>query len=204
VAEREGCAVDGGVMAVCDEPGLGVLLADLLDRERAHAVVGVAPSLDEEPVIAPPDVRAVVGERTPIYVLEGEFVLGRLKEELGSRLALAFDAVRVWWPDLSLRSDPGDHPLVVALEGEDEADTLAEFARQFDLSRPHVRREIALLEDCLALAEHNLQLATAQNAKTAERLRDAHRERHREAMRAEKVLGCEGPDGAARASGQTC
>ncbi len=197
--------MDGAGVVVCDEPGLGVLLADLLDRERAHAVVGIAPCGEQEgPVLAAGEVRAVVGERTHVYVLEGEFVLGRLEEELGSRLALPFDAVRVWWPDLSLRSDPGDHPLAVALDGEAEADTLAELARQFDLSRPHVRREIALLEDCLALAEHNLQLVTAQNAKTAERLRDAHRERHREAMRADRALGYEDPGGVARPSGQAC
>lgn len=132
MAEREGCAVEAGVVVVCDERGLGVLLVDLLERERAHAVVAIAPSLEGEgPVIAPAGVRGVVGERTHIYVLDGECVLERLEAELGRRLALAFGAARVWWPELSARGDPGDHPHVLALAGEDEQDTLAEFARQF-------------------------------------------------------------------------
>ena len=179
--------LDGGAIVVEDELGVQALLDHLLDPRRVDVVVALAPSFDDEdePVIPVREVRAIVGARARLYKLLGEFPLQRLEEELGAHLTLCSDAARIWWPGLTRGSDPGDHPLVMALDGESLAATLGEFARQFDLSRPHVRREIRVLEDLLALAEHNLALAGVHNSKTEERLRDAHRERHREALRAE-------------------
>jgi hypothetical protein len=47
----------------------------------------------------------------------GEFRLEQLDQEFCSGLALA-PAARIWWPGVTRDSDPGDHPLVVALEVE--------------------------------------------------------------------------------------
>jgi hypothetical protein len=173
-------------VVVCDRSGLRSMLAYVLSGARVHPVVGISASEDGEgPVLEPCAVREVVGDRTRIYFVADEDVLEELGERLGARLALCAGAARIWWPNVGERSDPADHPLVLALDGESEGHVLGELARQFDLSRPHVRREMKLIEDCLALAEHNLSLVSAQLEKTAERLRDAHRERHREATRAE-------------------
>ncbi|HEV3048095.1 MAG TPA: hypothetical protein VGY13_12135 [Solirubrobacteraceae bacterium] len=187
--DSQAAGLGGGAILVEDELRVQALLEDLLDPRRVGVVIGLAPSFDDEdePVIPVREVRPIAGPHARIYRVLGEFPLQRLDEELGGRLTLCADAARIWWPGLTRSSDPGDHPLVMALDGESATATLGEFARQFDLSRPHVRREIRVLEDLLALAEHNLALANAHNSKTEERLRDAHRERHREALRAESA-----------------
>jgi DNA-binding transcriptional ArsR family regulator len=173
-----------GPTIVADEQELLDLQTHLL-ADRTHAVVTLV--LGEETDDAArwhEEIRAIVGPDTHVYFVD-EMLLGPLREGLGRRLALTPGSARIWWPGLSTRSDPGDHPLVLALEGESRTDVLAELARQFDLSRPHVRRELKLIEDARALAEHRLAETIEQDQRTAERLRDAHRERHREATRAQ-------------------
>jgi transcriptional regulator with XRE-family HTH domain len=183
-----GSVADAGIdpIAVREESELEDMVADLLAPRRAYAVVAVASSVDgDQPVIAASEIRAVVGPTARVYFVPGEALLGVLRERVGRGLALTLGAVRVWWPGVSRRSDPGDHPLVLSLEGESERDMLAEFSCQFHLSRPDVRREIKQIEDVRALAEHRLAEAEEKDDKTAQRLRDAHRERHREATRAD-------------------
>jgi hypothetical protein len=175
-----------GPTLVADEQELLDLQAHLLHANRTQAVVALA--LDEETediALWYQELRPIVGAVAQIYFILEESLLGRLREGLGHRLALSPGSARIWWPELSTRSDPGDHPLVLALEGESRTEVLAELARQFDLSRPHVRRELKLIEDARALAEHRLAETSEQEQRTAERLRDAHRERHREATRAQ-------------------
>lgn len=139
--------------------------AYLLSADRVEPVVGLARCLDaDEPVLAPERVRAVVGAGPRIYYVPGESLLRRLQGSLGQRLALVTGGVRVWWPGLQARCDPGGHPLVLALDGEPQADVLAELARRFDLSRPSVRGEIAVIEDARRLAERELSQALAQSA----------------------------------------
>ena len=175
-----------GPMVVEDETELSNLQACVLYPDRTQPVVAIALCEDETDDVAlwHEEMRPIVGEHTQVYFIAAH-LLGSLREGLGRKLALLEGSARIWWPGLSARSDPGDHPLVLALEGEGRSDVLAEFARQFDLSRPHVRRELKLIEDARALAEHRLAEIVEQDQRTAERLRDAHRERHREATRAQ-------------------
>ncbi len=168
--------------------GLRALKAYLLSPDRTHAVVALTRSLDTDgPALAPTDVRASAGPGIKIYYIPGEFLLRRLGGVLGGKLALPRGAVRVWWPGLSVRSDPADHPLVLALEGEDGRELLGEFARQFDLSRPHVRREIKLIEDARALSENELAQARERIRSTEKRLRDTQVERRGAATRAQSA-----------------
>jgi hypothetical protein len=177
---------DDGLLVVRSEAESQLLLADLLSGERVHAIVALAcVEQTDEPLLWHEEVRTIVGPKTRIYFIAEDELLDALRETLGRKLALTPESARIWWPGLSTRSDPCDHPLVLALEGEPRAEILAEFARQFDLSRPHVRRELKLSGDACALAEHQLAQVLARDERTAERLRDAHRERHREATRAE-------------------
>jgi DNA-binding transcriptional ArsR family regulator len=169
-----------------DEQELLDLQSHLLFADRTHPVVALALGEEEieDAALWHEEIRPIVGPDTQIFFIE-EHLLGSLRDGLGRKLALTPGSARIWWPGLSTRSDPGDHPLVLALEGESRIDVLAELARQFDLSRPHVRRELKLIEDARALAEHRLAEVVEQDQRTAERLRDAHRERHREATRAQ-------------------
>jgi hypothetical protein len=119
------------------------------------------------PVLDPQRVREVVGVIPRIYYVPGEYLLRRLQGMLGQRLALPAASARVWWPGVTPRSNPAEHPLVLALDSESQTDMLAEFARQFDLSRPYVRAEISLIEDARGLAEHELSQAREQNRSVA-------------------------------------
>jgi hypothetical protein len=108
---------------------------------RDRPVIALTPSRSGGPVLAPQDVRRIVGARCAIYLIRGEHLLRRLQGVLGSPLTVRLGEARIWWPGLTTRSDPADHPSVQPAEGGDPQDTLAEFARQFDLSRPSVRAE---------------------------------------------------------------
>jgi hypothetical protein len=151
-------------IVVRGDRGLRSMEAYLLAGERYKPVVALARSPDTDaPVLAYPQVRAVVGADTRVYLIPEEHLLRRLREVLGRRLALPAGAARIWWPGLRGDSDPGEHPLVLSLADEPERPMLAEFARQFHLSHPLVRREIELIEDLRALAEHELAQAREQN-----------------------------------------
>ena len=176
-------------MVVRGEAALRSMTAHLLLAERAHPVVGLTSSLSdgECAVLAPSNIYEITGPSVRIYMLVEQDVLQGLEDTLGRRLALAPGAARIWWPGLTPRSDPADHPLVLPLEGggESEADVLAEFMCQFKLSEPHVRREIKSIEEMRVLAERRAEEAEVKARNAAQRLREAHTERHREAMRAE-------------------
>jgi hypothetical protein len=158
---------------------IGGLVAYLQSGEREHPVVAIARSLEaDEPVLAPADVRVIVGVGPRIYYLPDEESLEGLERLLGRVLALPAGGVRVWWPGLSVDSGAGEHPVMLALDGEPPARVLAEFARGFDLSRPRVRGEIRLIEDLRRLAERELSLAREEN-------RNMKIERHDALTRAE-------------------
>lgn len=182
--------VDADPILVSSHEAVREMRAYLLSADRVEPVVGLARCLDaDEPVLAPERVRAVVGAGPRIYYVPGESLLRRLQGSLGQRLALVTGGVRVWWPGLQARCDPGGHPLVLALDGEPQADVLAELARRFDLSRPSVRGEIAVIEDARRLAERELSQALAQSA--GMRLeRDRALARARQAERALRAATC--------------
>lgn len=161
------------------------LSADILG-EREGPLVGLTEGEDScEPVLAARDVRALVGMGVRIYLIADEEVLEQLREKVGPRLALERSAVRVWWPGASVRCNPFDHPLVLALEGERPADILEELSHQLDLSRPYVRAQITQLEDARAYVEHELTRVERRNHEIHERLRDTQIECHRQRTRAE-------------------
>jgi hypothetical protein len=127
--------IDAALVIVRSYEALRGMEAVLRSADRGQPVVGLA-CLEEinEPVLDPQRVREIVGVRPQIYYVPGEYLLRRLHEMLGGRLALPAGGVRVWWPGLSTHSDPAEHPLVLALDSESQAHMLEEFARQFELS----------------------------------------------------------------------
>ena len=166
------------LIVVRRELGLLKMQAYLLSGKRKLPVIAFTESLEsDEPVLVASDVRAVVGPGPRIYYMPEEHLLLSLQEALGRALTLPAGAARVWWPGLSVASDPGEHPLVVALDGEPEQHMFGEFARRFDLSRPRVREEIKQIEEVRRLAEDELANARQQN-------REMKIERHEALIRA--------------------
>ena len=112
----------------------------ILSPSRDQAVVALA--ADAASPIQPNHTRAILGPGPRIYVITQETLLdmqslsGLLAPQCGS-------SARIWQPGLSTDSDLEDHPLVRPLEGEDPVEVLA---REFELSRPRVRREIRRLQ----------------------------------------------------------
>jgi hypothetical protein len=143
--------------------------------------------IDATPVLPPDGIRSLVGPGVRIYFIPSEGLLRELEAVGGRGLALPLGAARIWWPGLTLRSDPGDHPLVLPLDVDTAEDALAEFAHQFDLSRPHVRRELYVLREAMALAEHRAEQAEEKERRSEERRRDAEVECHRERRRAQQA-----------------
>ncbi len=176
-----------GLHVVLSQSGVWAL-ADLLLGEREHPVVVLTQSEETlQPVLSPPRIRAIVGPHAPIRYLPGEYLLEALRVVLGNRLAVCRGAARIFWPGLWRGADPADHPLVQILDGELEADAHAEFARQFDLSRPPVRREIKLIEDARSVMQSELADTARELSRATEQLRDANIQRHEAIMRAERA-----------------
>lgn len=161
-------------------------LCDDIYCERDYPIVGLTLRRESnEPVLRASDIRGVVGPEVRIYLLTNEELLYEMQELVGSRTRLWSGAIRIWWPGVSARSDPGDHPLVVGLEDEDYTVTLEEFANEFDLSRPRVRRRLRLAEDSRGFLERQLHDSQEQTRRAHERLRDVQIECHRLRTRAE-------------------
>jgi hypothetical protein len=170
---------DGGLVGVRDDRDLRRMATYLLSGERREPAVALTQSLSmDAPVLAYVHVRGIVGAGPRIYLIQRDHLLRPLQRMLGRRLALAAGDARIWWPGLAVDSDPDAHPLVLYLAGEPERDMLDEFTRQFHLSHPVVRRELKLLDELRALAEHELAQAREQN-------RSMKIERHEARARAE-------------------
>jgi hypothetical protein len=184
-AESPRSLEETGLHVVRTESGVWAL-EDFLLSERETPVVVLTQSEETlQPVLPAEKIRMIVGPYAVIYYLPGEYLLSHLRVALGHGLAVARGSARIFWPGLSVESDPTDHPLVALLDGEREQDALAEFARQFDLSRPSVRREIKLIEDARSVLQSELNAATSDLRDTAQQLRDANIARHEAVMRAE-------------------
>jgi hypothetical protein len=164
---------------------LRCLCAEILAR-RGRPVVALTLGEDGvHPVHACSEVRALVGPGVHIYLIRDDDLLYRMRELLGGSLTIDRGAVRVWWPGANAHCDPGDHPAVLALEGEPLRVLLEELAQQLDLTRPRVRGHIRLIEDARAFLEHELARARAQNDGAHARLRDTQIECHGLRARAE-------------------
>lgn len=177
---------EAGLLVVRSQPEVRGLEDVLLGGRDAPVVVLTQSMETLEPVLPPKKVRAIVGEEAGILYMPGDYLLRRLRATLGHALAVSRGAARIFWPDLTVESDGSDHPLIPVLEGESEEDALAEFARQFDLSRPKVRREIRLIEDLRSALQDERDAAAKDVRGIAERLRDANIERHAATVRAER------------------
>jgi len=175
----------GEPIVVRGEQGVQDMAAHILLPSRTQPIIAVAMSPRAGQLKLTTDgIRAVVGPAPQIYAISGSRPLRALERELGRTLALASSCARIWWPGLTLCSDPFDHPLVAFLDAESTANAMEEFARQFDLSRPSVRFQLALIEYDTVLLNRQLALAREQLDRSEQGLRDAKIERHREEARA--------------------
>jgi hypothetical protein len=174
--ERAAAAVGTGAepIVIRDTRGISGLARYLLSGERELPAVGIARSLEvDEPVLSTADVRAIVSAGPRIYYVPDEEMLGVLEGLLGRVIALPAGGVRVWWPALSVQSVARDHPFVLAHDCETPASVLEEFAKEFDLSRPRVLREIRLIGGLQRIAERERDEAIRRAEAAEARLRDA-------------------------------
>lgn len=109
---------------------VGGLLAEIFSAERAYPVVALTMSpYPGAPSFDPLEVRAVIPVEARLYLVPP----GRFERELSASLpfglGLAPSAVRIWWPGLSVRSNPLDHPMVRVWSADGEGRALAELAR---------------------------------------------------------------------------
>jgi hypothetical protein len=177
--------LDADCVAVETAGDLRRFCSDILSA-RERPLVGFAPGLEgEECRLTFADIRQAVGPGVRIYRISCEDLLHDLREMLGPELAIQLGTVRIWWPTVGERVDPGEHPAVAALEGEPRHILVEELASQFDLSRPRVRAQIRLIEDARAFVEYELTRAVEQNRRMHEQLRDVQIECHGLRMRAE-------------------
>jgi hypothetical protein len=174
-----GNQADAGLVVVRDKRALQGMVDFILSPERPCPVVGLAVSEKPSvPVLSYDAVQSVTGPVVQVYFVAQNALLGRLERSLDRKFALPEGAARVWWPGVQKRSNSADHPIVVGLEGEGEEELLVEFARLFELSRPHVRRELKLTERARVLAEQELADARRRNRDIEQRLRNTQIERH--------------------------
>jgi hypothetical protein len=155
--------------------------AILLSRREQPCVVLTQNPEDGEPSLPPEQVRLILGDTARIYLLEDEHGLAYLRTRLGGPLALARGMTRIYWPNLSVQSDPLDHPVIPTLADEPVESTLGELARQFNLSRPNDHRsvlqaQIATREKELRNTRAELASVTTRLHETAARLRTAEAE----------------------------
>jgi hypothetical protein len=177
--EGSGAARPKRSLAASNRPGM-ILVRTPEDLQRLERYLFVARRkpvvlLTEavgvsKPVLPPREVRDLADSKVRIYLIIAGHPLRRLSEVLGRRLAVPRGSARICWPGFSTRSDPADHPLVQRLDGESDQEILEEFATQFDLSRPRVRRELKASEDLRVVAEYEL-------AQVKARLRESQRQR---------------------------
>lgn len=159
------------VIAVRSAEALRRMEVHLLSRQRHAPAVALSPDLDG--CLAPSAharVREIVGEGPRIYLVGEEQLMRRLRLVLGRALTLPPCALRIWWPGLTLRSDPADHPFVLGLDGESEEGLLTEFERQFEFSRPRTREMLREIEDSRSLAQYERDRALERARRAEERL----------------------------------
>jgi hypothetical protein len=177
-------AIGAPPIMVVDDEGLQSMTSYLFDSGREQPAVALTSGSAGDLLLGPDEVRPIVGPAR-IYLVMGSDALLHLEALVGPSLALPASAARIWWPELTLESDPLEHPVVPQLEDEPEAAMLAEFIRCFELTRPVVRCEIKLIEDAQVMLERELQQARELQRRTDERLRDTQAERHEQALRAD-------------------
>lgn len=144
------------VIRVSDKDAVVRLAAILLGQRELPCVLLTQSRAGGEPSLPPERVRALLGDAARIYLVEGHQLLAYLRTRLGKQLALARGMTRIYWPNLSVQSDPYDHPIIPTLADEPIENTLEEFARQFDLSRPYVRQHLKLIEDHRAVVQEQV------------------------------------------------
>jgi len=170
---------DAGHIVLSSERELTVLAEEILDPQRDYPIVclTVRPG-ERDPALPATAVREIVGPGVPIYFVRTR----RLTRYLGSLLPPHFDvwdgATRVWWPGVSERSDPIEHPRVYDPSGRYGQDSLQRLAAEF-ATKP--RPELTLKQQ-LVLAERQRSQLT-ERAERLERVLASTRRELDEALR---------------------
>jgi hypothetical protein len=161
------------------ETECSALAKRIRDPQRDYPIVCLTARPGErDPALPAPGVREIVGPGVPIYFVPTR----RLTRYLGSLLPPRFDvwdgATRVWWPGVSERSDPIEHPRIYDPSGRYGQDNLQRLAAEF-ATKP--RPELTLKQQ-LVLAERQRSQLT-ERAERLERVLASTRQELEEALR---------------------
>lgn len=119
------------VMVSCTA-AVRALCEEIRDPSRTYPVVGLTSRRGEgEPALAAVEVHALVGDDVPIYFIPTGRPTVTLKWLLPERLNVFGGAARVWWPGVSVDSDPAAHPLIYDPHGVYGRRSIEELARCF-------------------------------------------------------------------------
>jgi hypothetical protein len=130
------------------------LTTDLRRGDRDYPIV-VLTFADgaEEPGVLPALIRPAIDPRGLIYVLGTRDLCSRLTRSVGSHLAVDEGDARVFWPGVSARSNPDEHPLVSASGDGDWRGSAVRLFEALELSRPGVRGHVRVLRERLQTTE---------------------------------------------------
>jgi hypothetical protein len=170
---------DTDCVELSSEPECSALAKAIRDPQRDYPIVCLTARPGErDPALSATAVREIVGPGVPIYFVGTR----RLTRYLGSLLPAHFDvwdgATRVWWPGVSERSDPIEHPRVYDPSGRYGQDSLQRLAAEF-ATKP--RPELTLKQQ-LVLAERQRSQLT-ERAERLERVLAGTRRELDEALR---------------------
>ena len=170
---------DADCVELSSEPELSALAKRILDARRDYPIVCLTARPGEhDPALSATFVREIVGPGVPIYFVRTR----RLTRYLGSLLPPRFDvwdgATRVWWPGVSERSDPIEHPRIYDPSGRYGQDSLQRLAAEF-ATKP--RPELTLKQQ-LVLAERQ-RSQVVERAERLERVLAGTRQELDEALR---------------------
>jgi DNA-binding transcriptional ArsR family regulator len=100
-------------VTVSSSASVQTLCEEILDDGRTYPIVALTSRRHEhQPALSVPDAREIVGDAVPIYVIPTGRATIALRWCLPERLNVFGGAARVWWPGVSIDSDPADHPLI--------------------------------------------------------------------------------------------
>lgn len=92
---------------------VATLAEDVLDSSRSSPIVCLTSRQGEtRPALDLGEVRDIVAEPVPVYVITTGPLTRALAEALPPGLGVYGGAARIWWPNVTANSDPTDHPLV--------------------------------------------------------------------------------------------
>ncbi len=168
--------VPAELVKVTNEEDIEQLAALVLEPTREQPVVCLTSRPGEaDPALDPCEVREVVGDAQPIWLVPTGPLTRELERRLPPKLHVFGGAARIWWPGVTEQSDPRDHPLVQDRYGVYGTQTMRMFEERFARGAPQASRSAT--EPRVALLQAERDAAQESAKRLAGHLSEMQRER---------------------------